>query len=67
LREIDETINVVDDALAGLDPERLKDEFPVIIWEAPTGMTFTLLHLLTHLNYHLRQVNYHRRLVDSWG
>ena len=26
-------------------------------------MRYMLLHLLTHLNYHLGQVNYHRRLI----
>ncbi|MBP8238915.1 MAG: DUF664 domain-containing protein, partial [Saprospiraceae bacterium] len=24
---------------------------------------YMILHLLTHLNYHLGQINYHRRLI----
>jgi tRNA(fMet)-specific endonuclease VapC len=30
--------------------------------EYPTN--FILLHLLAHLEYHLGQINYHRRLLD---
>ncbi|TDJ54665.1 MAG: DinB superfamily protein, partial [Ignavibacteria bacterium] len=26
---------------------------------------FFLAHLTTHLNYHLGQINYHRRLLDT--
>lgn len=28
-------------------------------------MPFMMLHLLAHLEYHLGQVNYHRRLVGN--
>jgi len=43
----------------------LEKMYPIIIFkdEMPTGLFLT--HLATHLTYHLGQVNYHRRLLDS--
>ena len=65
LKEIDDTIVIVDTALRTLQESDMEKEFPVLIWDQPTTIGFTLLHLLSHLNYHLGQVNYHRRLLDS--
>ena len=63
-KQIDETIAVVDNALRSLSQEQLQDNFPMLIWEEETGMAFTLIHLHSHLNYHLGQINYHRKLLD---
>jgi uncharacterized damage-inducible protein DinB len=65
LAEIDETITIVQTALSRLKESDMDNEFPVLIWDQPTTMSYTLLHLLSHLNYHLGQVNYHRRLLDN--
>lgn len=65
IKNIEETITVVENGLDGLNDEQMKDNFPIIIWEKETGMTYTLIHLTTHLNYHLGQINYHRRLLDK--
>jgi len=64
LSQLDETLKVVQDGLSNLTEASLKEDFPVVIWGKPTGMEYTLLHLLGHLNYHLGQINYHRRLLD---
>ncbi len=64
LRQIDETIVVVEKGLNNVTADQLSGNFPIVIWDQPTGMEFTLVHLLSHLNYHLGQVNYHRRLLD---
>ncbi|UZR98559.1 DUF1572 family protein [Chondrinema litorale] len=63
--QIDETIEVVNQGLNQLTDEDLKGTFPMIIWEKETGMAFTLMHLHSHLNYHLGQINYHRRLLEK--
>lgn len=63
-RELDETIAIVNKGLKNLNEEQLKSNFPIKIWEEETGMLFTLLHLHAHLNYHLGQINYHRRVFD---
>lgn len=63
--QIDETIQIVNDGLSKITDEQLNDNFPIIIWEKETGMAYTLLHLHSHLNYHLGQINYHRRILDA--
>lgn len=64
IKELDETIEIVHQALKNLDPQQLEEDFPIKIWQEKTGMLFTLLHLHSHLNYHLGQLSYHRRLFD---
>lgn len=64
LRELDETIDIVSLGLKSLNKEQLQGNFPIRIWKEETGMLFTLLHLHSHLNIHLGQISYHRRLLD---
>lgn len=63
-QEIEETIEIVKNGLERLTPEQLSGQFPIKIWKEETAMSFTLIHLYGHLNYHLGQINYHRRLLD---
>ncbi|MDP4265328.1 MAG: DUF1572 family protein [Bacteroidota bacterium] len=63
--KIEETKHIVEDGLNKLTAEQLNSDFPIVIWEKPTGMVYTLVHLIAHLNYHLGQINYHRRLFDD--
>lgn len=65
LRKIDETIKVVERVLDTLTPDQLKEEYPQLVLVEKTTTEFFLVHLATHLTYHLGQVNYHRRLIDS--
>lgn len=62
---INETIGIVDQGLDQLNEEQLKGPFPIIIGEKETEMIYTLIHLHAHLNYHLGQINYHRRILDT--
>ena len=64
-QEIDETIQVIKAGLVNIKPEQLSEKFPIVIWEEETEMEFTLLHLYGHFTYHLGQINYHRRMMDS--
>ncbi|HEY0243952.1 MAG TPA: DUF1572 family protein [Mucilaginibacter sp.] len=65
IKKIEETIVVVENGLSSLNENQLNENFPMIIWDKPTEMGYTLVHLITHLNYHLGQINYHRRLLDN--
>ncbi len=65
LKQIDETISIVNQGLSAISDEQLAENFPVLIWEKETGMAFTIFHLHAHLNYHLGQINYHRRILDD--
>jgi len=64
-REIDETIAIVKLGISKIEEEQLEGNFPMRIWENETGMVFTLIHLHAHLNYHLGQINYHRRILEK--
>ena len=64
-QELDETIALVSKGINQLDDKQLGGQFPIRIWAEETGMTFTLIHLHSHLTYHLGQINYHRRILDT--
>lgn len=65
LASISATRRVVEAALTPLSDAQLATQYPVVVWEAPTSLGYLLLHLTTHLTYHLGQINYHRRLLDK--
>lgn len=65
LKKIDETILVVNRSLDKLSEEELQNEYPIIVLDKATSYEYFLVHLTTHLGYHLGQINYHRRLLDK--
>jgi hypothetical protein len=60
---IDSTIEVVKETLAKLSAEDFEKDFPLEKHDKIVKTDYMLLHLLTHFNYHLGQINYHRRLI----
>ncbi len=60
LADIDKTKDVVTRTLIGLTDVQLEEIFP----SQQKDVAYFLVHLATHLNYHLGQINYHRRLVQ---
>lgn len=67
LDEILKTKETVKHTLQQLKPETLDREYPVQVWGYPVTTIFFLIHLAAHLNYHVGQVNYHRRILSSAG
>jgi len=65
IKKTEDTIKVVDDVLANMKDEQLKEEYPLLVFKDKTSTEYFLIHLATHLSYHLGQVNYHRRLLDK--
>lgn len=65
LARIDDTIHVVDNALNRVTSAQLEEEYPMLVFETKTSIGYFLVHLSTHLSYHLGQINYHRRLLDN--
>lgn len=63
IADIDEVIGIVKSTVSGLTPAQLDEIYPEDKWKDSVTVHFLLLHLLTHLSYHLGQVNYHRRLM----
>jgi hypothetical protein len=63
LSSIEKTIYVVENTLVRLSNEGLAKEFPLQKHNETVTTQQMLLHLLSHLSYHLGQINYHRRMV----
>jgi len=64
IKQIEETIEVINQVLPTLSDEILQKEYPLLVLKEKTSTEYFLIHLATHLGYHLGQVNYHRRLID---
>jgi len=62
--KIESLIEIVDSTFKQLSEDDLKKDYPTeaLGYRMTTG--YFLIHLLAHLNYHLGQINYHRRLLD---
>jgi uncharacterized damage-inducible protein DinB len=65
IQSIEATISVIENALDQLSVTDLEKEYPILIWEQKTSTAYVLIHLTTHLAYHLGQINYHRRLLNT--
>ena len=65
IKKINETLLVVLSTLDKLTEEDLKKDFPLQVFENKTSTEYFLIHLITHLSYHLGQINYHRRLLEK--
>lgn len=55
---------IVKTSLQKLNSDDLEKEFPQQVFEKKVTTGYMLIHLTTHLTYHLGQINYHRRLLD---
>ena len=65
MKEIDELMYRVKTILPALTDEQLNGPYPLNdgkMWKITSDR---LAQLLAHLNYHLGQINYHRRLLDQ--
>ena len=64
LANIQATIGVVNNALEKMKDIELSADYPLLVFKEKTSTEYFLVHLTTHLAYHLGQINYHRRLLD---
>ncbi|MNE23421.1 hypothetical protein D3C80_1166730 [compost metagenome] len=65
ISKIEDTIKAVEAGLDQVKEDQLKNDYPLVVFGEKTSIEFMLLHLITHLSYHLGQINYHRRLLDK--
>ena len=61
--DIEITIEIVKAALESMNEDDFFKTFPTQKHGETVSTDFMLLHLLSHFNYHLGQINYHRRLL----
>ena len=64
IEKVEATIAMIDSVLLQLSEEDLKKEYPLVVFESKMTTDYFLIHLVAHLDYHLGQINYHRRLLD---
>jgi hypothetical protein len=61
---IDNCRLMVKNSLQKLTAADLEKEYPERVFERAISTEMMLVHLTTHLTFHLGQINYHRRLLD---
>jgi uncharacterized damage-inducible protein DinB len=63
LEEIAATRTVVTDTLEQVSKNELANDYPIQVFGEAMTTEWFLIFLLGHLNYHIGQINYHRRLM----
>ena len=64
IEKIEATRAMLQLILANLSSETLSHNHTEEFYGGKDSNEFFLIHLLSHLNYHLGQINYHRRLIN---
>jgi len=65
IKDIEETRKVVREVLQELTEDDLSAAYPANLFDKPQSASHYLVHFYGHLNYHLGQINYHRRLLAT--
>lgn len=63
--QVQKTKHAIKSSLEKLDTKLLAQEYPAKVFDYSMTTAHFLIHLTTHLGYHLGQVNYHRRLLTA--
>lgn len=62
--QLEQLIPLINQTLNALTREQMESDFPIFFDKPNTSTSYVLVQLLTHLNYHLGQVNYLRRILE---
>ena len=65
LEEIKNTNEMIKTTLSKLHIADLDKPYPIEVFEHEMKTEYFLIHLFGHLNYHLGQIHYHRRIINS--
>lgn len=63
--EIELTSKVLQETFVKLTEDDLHKIYPINVFGYEMTSEYLLTHMATHFNYHLGQINYHRRLLDK--
>ena len=63
--KINDAVSTVEQTFRRLDQATLESEYPEAVAEVRLNTGDFLIHLASHLAYHLGQVDYHRRIVTG--
>jgi uncharacterized damage-inducible protein DinB len=61
--EIEKTEKTVIETIENFDGSLLKENYPINVFGDEMTTEYFLIHLVSHLNYHLGQINYLRRII----
>ncbi len=64
---LEELSTMIPRVVENLSKEELEDQYPQIVFDAPMSTQEFLFHLYGHLNWHLGQVDYLRRMLEGQG
>jgi uncharacterized damage-inducible protein DinB len=67
LTQVDRALGVVEGVLPSLPAARLSEPYPLQVGGVTIATGDFLMHLATHLAYHLGQLDYHRRVATGNG
>ena len=62
--QLEDLIPMINQAFHNLSPMQMEAEYPFIFDDGKNSIGYVLVQLLAHLNYHLGQVNYLRRVLE---
>ena len=62
--QLEELIPMINETVNAHPQEHMEAEYPIFFDKPKTSTSYVLLQLLLHLNYHLGQVNYLRRIFE---
>jgi hypothetical protein len=62
--QLEKLISMINRTLNGLTEKDMETDYPIFFDKPKTSVSYVLIQLLAHLNYHLGQVNYLRRVFE---
>ena len=62
--ELEKLIPLINKTISSLTAEDLESDYPIFFDKPNTSTRYVLIQLSLHLNYHLGQVNYLRRILE---
>lgn len=65
IRQITATATMIEATLSQLTATQLEQNYPLKVFDYEMTTGHFLVHLIVHLDYHLGQINYHRRLLTA--
>jgi hypothetical protein len=65
ISQINDTMKIVAETITSLTDDDFEKLYPIEVFNKPMTTEFFIISLIAHLSYHLGQINYHRRLIDS--
>ncbi|MDT3695275.1 MAG: DUF1572 family protein [Ignavibacterium sp.] len=65
IKQIDETVVVVEKTLDNITDEILNQDYPLLFNNQRITNCQMLINTVCYLNYHLGQINFHRKLFDK--